>query len=381
MATGAAPSPVTAPACPVITEPLGRSTILLVDSAEINRQFIRGILKAGPYRLLEAHDPPDAFAILEREAVDLIIADLMLSDPSGAQHGGLEFCRRLKSNRRTRLIPVLVLSSIHGIDNEIAGFESGADEFLIKPLHPLVMRSRIRAMLRNKRTIDSLEEAETILFAIAQTVEHRDKETGNHCQRLAALGVALGTALGLPEDDLQALYRGGYLHDIGKIAVPDAILFKDGFLTEEEWTIMRSHTWKGEAICSRMRSLLPVLPIIRNHHERWDGSGYPDGLSGEQIPLLARILQLADIYDALTSRRSYKVAYSQDQAIEMLQKEAADGWRDPELVSVFCELVRQPNFVARSAELFAPVSAMAEESDELQSMRASLVRMSRELLK
>ncbi|MBI5084124.1 MAG: HD domain-containing protein [Acidobacteria bacterium] len=375
-----APS-LSAPASPLVSEPLGRATILLVDSVEINRQLLKGILKAGPFRLLEARQPSDAFAILDREPVDLIIADLMLPEVGGSMDGGLDFCRRLKAHRRTRLIPILILTSVQGIDNEVAGLESGADEFLIKPLQPAVVRTRVRTMLRNKRTIDSLEEAETILFALAQTVEQRDQETGNHCQRLAALSVALGTALGLPEEDLVALYRGGYLHDIGKIAVPDAILFKRGVLNEEEWTIMRSHTWKGEEICHRMRSLAPVLPIIRNHHEKWDGSGYPDSLAGEQIPLLSRILQLADIYDALTSRRSYKSAYTPEEAVAMIQQEAAMGWRDPELVSVFVEMVREPNFVARSAALFAPSTGDPAEDAELQSMRESLARMSREVLK
>ena len=373
------------PGTPLVNEPLGRATILLVDSVEINRQLIKGILKAGPYRLLEARHPSEAFATLQREPVDLIIADLMLPADGNTSHGGFEFCRRLKANRATRLIPILILTNVQGIDNEVAGLESGADEFLIKPLQPAVVRTRIRTMLRSKRTIDSLEEAETILFALAQTVEQRDKETGNHCQRLAALSVAVGTALGLPEEDLVALYRGGYLHDIGKIAIPDSILFKRGVLNEEEWLVMRSHTLKGEAICRRMRSLAPVLPIIRNHHEKWDGSGYPDGLAGEQIPLLARILQLADIYDALTSRRSYKSAFSADEAVAMLQKEAAMNWRDPELVSVFVEMVRQPNFVAHSAALFAPDPAHSDlssrEAAELQTMRESLARMSREVLK
>ncbi|MCX7605008.1 MAG: HD domain-containing protein, partial [Bryobacteraceae bacterium] len=321
---------------------LGRATILLVDHVELNRQLIKGILKAGPYRLLEARSQEEAFRILDQETVDLIISEWIVSDWSGRPNSGLEFCRKIKSNRRTHLIPILIVTSVQGIENEVAGLESGADEFLVKPLQPAVLRTRIRTMLRNKRVVDSLEEAETILFALAQTIEQRDKETGNHCQRLAALSVALGSALGLPEEDLLALHRGGYLHDIGKIAVPDAILFKQGELTQEEWVIMRSHTWKGEEICRPMRSLRPVLPIIRNHHERWDGSGYPDGLKGEDIPLLARILQLADIFDALTSQRSYKAAYTVDEAIAQLRREAELGWRDPELVSVFCEVVRLP---------------------------------------
>lgn len=362
-------------------EPLGRATILLVDHVDINRQLLKGMLKAGPYRLLEAKQPVDALAVLEKEPVDLIIAELIMGDASAKTFSGLDFCRRVKANRRTRLIPILIITSVQGIDNEVAGLESGADEFLIKPLQPAVVRTRIRTMLRNKRTVDSLEEAETILFALAQTVEQRDKETGNHCQRLAAFAVALGTALGLPNDDLQALHRGGYLHDIGKVAVPDDILFKRGMLNEEEWEVMRSHTWKGEEICRPMRSLAPVLPIIRNHHEKWDGSGYPDGLSGEQIPLLARILQLADIYDALTSRRSYKSAYTNEEAVAILAKEAQMGWRDPELVSVFCEMIRQPNFLANSTELLLPHAEDDTESVELRTMRESLTRMSREVLK
>ncbi len=356
-------------------EPLGRATILVVDRTEINRQLLKGILKAGPYRILEARDSQGAFDILERESVDLIVADMM---PNGSD--GLDFCRRLKAHRQTRLIPILIITSVQGIDNEVAYLDSGADEFLTKPLQPAIVRTRVKTMLRNKRVVDSLEEAETILFALAVTVEQRDKETGSHCQRLAALSVSLGKALGLPNDDLLALYRGGFLHDIGKIAVPDSILFKRGMLNEEEWSVMRSHTWKGEQICSPMRSLKPVLPVIRNHHERWDGTGYPDGLAGETIPLLARILQLADIYDALTSRRSYKSAYTPEEAVAMIRKESEMGWRDPELASVFCEMVREPNFVAHSAALFAAGEDEGENA-ALQSMLESLARMSRELLK
>lgn len=357
------------------SDPLGRASILLVDHVELNRQLIKGILKAGPYRLLEARSQEEAMRILERDNVDLVISEWIVSDAAGRPNSGLELCRKIKSNRRTHLIPVLIVTSVQGIENEVAGLESGADEFLVKPLQPAVLRTRIRSMLRQKRIVDSLEEAETILFALAQTVEQRDKETGNHCQRLASLSVALGSAIGLPDEDLLALHRGGFLHDIGKVAVPDAILFKQGELTSEEWVIMRSHTWKGEEICRPMRSLRPVLPIIRNHHERWDGSGYPDGLKGEDIPLLARILQLADIFDALTSERSYKQAYSVDEAISQLRREAELGWRDPELVSVFCEVVKLPSLGWRPGQELPAAPA------ELESMRESLLRMSQQLMK
>ncbi len=308
-------------------------TILIVDAIDLNRRLLRAMLKTGNYRILEAKRPLAALGILEREKVDLVVVDLVMPEMSGH-----DFCRILKNDRKTQLIPILMTTSVQGVENEVAGIESGADEFLIKPLMPNLVRTRIRAMLRNKALIDSLEEAETILFALAQSVEHRDKYTGLHCERLATYSIALGQALGLGSQDQLALYRGGYLHDIGKISIPDAILFKRGLLTEEEWKTMRLHTLRGEEICKPMKSLAPVMPIIRSHHERWDGSGYPDGLRGEEIPLLARILQVADIYDALTTARPYKPAFSHQHAIEIMNEEARRGWRDPELVPLFAEI-------------------------------------------
>jgi putative two-component system response regulator len=311
-------------------------TILIVDDIELNRRLLKAMLKTAAYRILEAARPSAAIGILEKEKVDLVVVDLVMPEMSGP-----EFCHLLKSERRTQLIPILMTTSVQGTENEVAGIESGADEFLIKPLQPAVARTRIRAMLRNKALTDSLEEAETILFALAQSVERRDKYTGMHCERLTTYTLALGQALGLQRQEQLALYRGSYLHDIGKIGIPDGILFKRGLLTDEEWQTMRLHTIRGEEICKPMKTLAPVLPIIRSHHERWDGSGYPDGLSGEDIPLLARILQVADIYDALTTARPYKPAFSHQHAIEIMVEEARRGWRDPELVPLFAEVSQQ----------------------------------------
>ncbi|MBK7928517.1 MAG: response regulator [Bryobacterales bacterium] len=339
-------------------------TILIVDDLEINRRLLRAMLKAAPYRVLEARRPAEALTVLESEQVDLLILDLMMPEMSG-----LEFCHRIKSNRRTQLVPILMITSVQGIENEIAGIASGADEFLIKPLHPDVVRTRIRAMLRNKAAIDSLEEAETILFALAQAVEKRDKYTGDHCERLARYSVMLGSAMGLARWELVALHRGGFLHDIGKVSVPDAILFKKGSLTEEEWIVMRGHTVKGEEICRPMKTLAPVLPIIRSHHERWDGTGYPDGLKGEQIPLTARILQIADIFDALTTARPYKPAFSRAEALSTLDAEAARGWRDVELVSLFQECVHK---LDKDEEPETPWASDLAQS--LENMRQSLSR-------
>lgn len=318
---------------PEIDESKGSPTILIIDAADISRRVLRAMLKTANYRVLEAARAGEALEILTQEEIDLIIIDLVMPEMSGA-----ELCRTIKSQRRTQLIPILMLTNVRGVENEIAGIKAGADEFLTKPMHPEVVRTRVRAMLRNKAAIDSLEEAETILFALAQAVEARDRYTGGHCQRLAEYSVTLGQALGLPQAQLVALHRGGYLHDIGKVGVPDSILFKKGPLDEDEWRIMRAHTVKGEEICRPMKSLTPVLPIIRHHHEKWDGTGYPDGLRGEEIPLLARILQIADVYDALTTVRPYKRAHSVEEAFRIMEDEGRRGWRDIELLSLFREI-------------------------------------------
>lgn len=214
------------------------------------------------------------------------------------------------------------------------------------------------------------DETEAILFSLARAVEQRDAQTAGHCERLAFIGVALGVAIGLAREELVALYRGGYLHDVGKVGIPDSILFKPGKLDADEWVIMRSHPARGEEICRPLKSLQPVLPIIRHHHERWDGSGYPDGLRGEQIPMLARILQMADIYDALTSPRPYKPAYSPARAMDLLVEETDRGWRDPRIFKVFVRL---------HSEIIAKMSRFDADERNVESMTRSLLNLRRAL--
>lgn len=210
-------------------------------------------------------------------------------------------------------------------------------------------------------------EAERIFFALAQAVEQRDLHTASHCERLAFMSVAMGIVSGLDRDDLLTLYRGGYMHDVGKVGIPDSVLFKRGRLTAEEWEVMKTHTVRGVEICRHMKSLAPVLPIIRNHHERWDGSGYPDGLRGEEIPLLARLLQVADIYDALISPRPYKEGISAAKALRTMREETARGWRDPQAVELFLKLHKD---VISKADRF-----IVGSDRSLEAMRAALSRL------
>jgi response regulator RpfG family c-di-GMP phosphodiesterase len=211
------------------------------------------------------------------------------------------------------------------------------------------------------------EGTEAILFGLARAVEQRDQDTWGHCERLALISVALGAAMGLDRTGLVTLYRGGYLHDIGKVGIPDSILFKRGKLNAAEWIVMRTHTARGEDLCRHMTSLQPALPIIRHHHERWDGSGYPDRLQGEQIPLLARVVHIADVYDALTSQRSYKEAFGEERALEIIQAESQRGWHDPSLTEIFVKF---------HDEVISRITGFSENSDaKLERKRSSLLRL------
>jgi putative two-component system response regulator len=215
--------------------------------------------------------------------------------------------------------------------------------------------------------VEEASETDKMFFALSQAVEQRDVHTASHCERLAFISVAMGMVSGLARENLHVLYRGGYLHDIGKVGIPDSILFKPGKLTADEWDVMRTHPMRGVEICRHLKSLAPVVPIIRHHHERWDGSGYPDGLAGEEIPLLARLLQIGDIYDALTSARPYKDGMAPVQALRIIREETARGWRDPLVVEVFLKLHKD---VISKSEQF-----MAGSNRSLEAMRAALSRL------
>ena len=284
-------------------------------------------LTAEGYAVYPAADGEAAMALVQSKAPDLVLTDVHMPSLNG-----IELCRRLKDDPSTRLIPVMLLTGLDGRNERLAGIDAGADDFLTKPVNTSELRARVRSLMRLKRFTDELDSAEAIIISLALTVEARDKYTGGHCERMAAYASTLGIHLGLTADEVAALRRGGYLHDIGKVAVPDSILQKPGPLTADEFEVVKQHATVGDRLCGNLRLLRMVRPIVRCHHERYDGSGYPDGLRGDEIPLLAQIMGVVDVFDALTTDRPYRPALSVADACRTLEQEAARGWRRWDLV-------------------------------------------------
>jgi putative two-component system response regulator len=315
--------------------------ILVVDDQASIAGLMSQLLTMRGYEVVTASNAEQAEAEVRRQLPDLILSDVMMPGKSG-----YDLCRDLKENPATRLIPFVLITGLSDSTDKVRGIEAGADDFLNKPVLAEELIARVKSLLRLKDFTDELETADSVLCTLGLIVEGRDPYTEGHCERLSVRAADLGRHLGMGEDSLLALKRGGYLHDLGKIAVPDEILKKGSDLTPAEWTIMKLHPITGENICKPLHSLSLVLPIIRNHHEHTDGSGYPDGLSGFEIPVLPRILQVVDVYDALRTARSYKPALTHDQAAQTMQEEAARGLWDAELVAEYFSMLEQQQQVA-----------------------------------
>jgi putative two-component system response regulator len=318
--------------------------VLVVDDEPGNREVLTRVLRKRDYDVQAVADGEAALALLDAadHLPDLVLLDVMLPGIDG-----FTVCRTLKANPLTRLVPVVLLTGLDAKQHKIAGINAGADDFLTKPVQLEELAARAASLVKLKRYTDDLDSAESVILSLALTVEARDPYTEGHCQRLAAYSSALGRVLGLDRDDLAALYRGGYLHDVGKIGVPDAILLKTSPLDAGEYRQMQAHTTIGERLCGELRSLRAVRVIVRSHHERLDGSGYPDGLRGAEVPLTAQIVGIVDAYDAMTTTRPYRAALTEAHACDELMRDAGKNLFDRELVKTFLGM-------DRAAALMAP---------------------------
>lgn len=309
--------------------------ILIVDDESAARAALEMLLRREGFEVRDASNGEAALAECAAFLPDLILLDILMPGLNG-----FEVCRRIKATPETRLTPVVLITGLSATEDRIQGINAGADDFLSKPIDFNELLARTRSLLRLKQITDELENAEAVLCSLALSIEARDPYTRGHCDRLAEMSAQLGARLHLPEDQIKALRRGGIVHDIGKVVVPDAILLKPGALTPDEIEVMKKHPEAGERICAPLKTFGAVLPIIRHHHEKHNGSGYPDGLHGEEIPITARILQLADVYDALSTDRVYRTAVPPEEALEIMEEEAVRGWWDRALFDEFRDMIR-----------------------------------------
>jgi putative two-component system response regulator len=308
--------------------------VLVVDDDEGIAALLKRLLSKEGYEVDIAKSGETALSMMTTYVPDVVMLDVVLPDVDG-----FALCKRLKSEAATRLTPVVMITGLSDRETRIEGAEVGADEFLTKPVDPRELLARIRSLVRLKRYTDDLDSAASIIMALAVMIETRGGRTEGHCHRVANRAVAVGRRMALADDDLQALYRGGFLHDIGMLAIPDGMLSKAARLEPAEFEIVKSHTVVGDQLCANLRSLQAVRPIIRSHHERLDGSGYPDGLRGDDIPILAQIIGAVDLHDAATSYRPYQRPLLSSEALEVLWRQVEKGWRRADVVEHFAAVL------------------------------------------
>jgi len=312
--------------------------VLVVDDNPQVCKLLRILLSREGYQIRVAEDGRAALAEVKQQLPDLILLDLDLP-----YIDGYEICRRLKQDPATQFIPIVILTGQTGFENKLHAWEYGADEFLSKPFHAAEVLTRCRSLLRIKRLIEERDSAEAVVFALARTVEAKSPYTHGHSERVMSYAMLLADALGIGPDERDVLHKGSLLHDIGKISVPDAILNKPGELDPEEMEVIREHPVQGVRIAEPLVAMRASLPLIRWHHERMDGRGYPDGLPAGDLSSLVRILSVADVFDALASERPYRKGLSVPRCLEIMDRDAANGGLDPAYVQVFRALMGTGN--------------------------------------
>jgi putative two-component system response regulator len=314
--------------------------ILVVDENPDGQLLLRELLSSRGYEVMTAGEADEARDLVRSGHPDLILLDVVLP-----QNSGYELCRELKQDSVSRQVPMVMLKGICDREDHLRGMEAGADDLLRHPLYPEELFSRVKSLMKLKDFTGDLENAESVLRALALGIESRDIYTGSHCRGVARYAADVGHHIGLDQESVVALERGGYLHDLGKVSVPDEILRKSSELTPSEWEQMKQHPVTGEAICRPLKLFNNVLPIIRHHHEHWDGSGYPDQLRKSEIPLLARILGIVDAYDAMRTARTYKPAMAHADVERIMTEEAGRGLWDRDLVTIFFAMLERKDEV------------------------------------
>ncbi len=304
--------------------------VLVVDDHPFSRVTAVDLLALDSYEVLELDGSSDILEDVLHENPDLILLDIFMP-----QNNGFDLCESLKADSRTALIPIILMTVADDQSSRIRSSEVGADGLLIKPLERLELLPKVELLIQKKRLEEWLDQIEQVLFLIAQVVEERYLDGSSSFAKLDQLAQSFGQHLQLSSTAIKDLILAARLHDIGTVVIPDAILLKKGELTTKERELIKRHVLIGERIAQPLAHRRDVSQIIRHHHERWDGSGYPDGLTGHEIPWLAQVFQILDIYDALTSERPYKEALSPVQAVNILTEEVAKGWRNPDLVREF----------------------------------------------
>lgn len=323
--------------------PTGRPVVLVVDDIEANRELLEGHLDNLGYDVRHARDGVEALEAIDAEEPDLVLLDIDMP-----RLDGISVCRRLKAHPLQRLIPVVLVTAHQDRDTRLRGLAAGANDFISKPYDKTELLIRTKALLRDRELNKRLDAAEGVVFTLARIVEARDRYTIHHAERVGLYAREVGRAIALAEEELDTLYKGGIMHDLGKIAIPSEILLKKGPLTDVERTVMETHAAEGARLVEPLRSFVRFLPVIRHHHEHVDGAGYPDHLAGTEIPLAARIAAVADAWDAMTSDRPYRVGLGRDEALARLAAGAGSQW-DEQLARVFIGLVEQ-GVVERVAE-------------------------------